>query len=647
MVDPLCPTCHSKISPTGKRIKDSNSPGIPAWSNDPMLTPSGLNGPTYIGVHLPSAIDIIEIQNVRKQQEQDLGITPPTEFSSINIGTTIPQVTHITELRISTERILDASGVTLQDYFKTDIDGNIQPAGPQDIQDKTDWTDVSRGIAIKNTGINTSILSVGNTKFKLNSITTKNVPTIPSIPLKGIHIEDLRHPLVTQWIEQFKPELPPHIHLATNGLSTTFSTISPSIPITNETPSGIINGINTIFILSRHAITFPISLQVFINGNLQILDTDYTFDDVNTISFVIAPISGSVVTANYNTQYFKGDRTNYIQSLTLNPGALTNVASGDILGEDNIISGNPTHKITTSLSASSIPETSSQIISTITIHLAPAQENLIYRIPFNFYFDPSFNYVVLRTGMQRITRTTTYPIVIGLGGPVCDLLHGSTATVITDLGFIAPGFGPYTFSPNPDSTPGSDGNQEAAPDNGCIKIVNTYASYWTYQIGESTGASQLSVNGISISSNLFGNPSTPTVKLTDTSTLKITLSNLAYSGTDPDQDPNLPTSISFVLIANGHSSDPIILSQLAIGQNIFIIKDLYLTSFFDTINGTAVTFGFSLNGMVQFFERFGTEHHPTIPVDASDGEVFNTTETLDSLSASLNFTLDEVRITSV
>lgn len=647
MVDPLCPTCHSKISPTGKRIKDSDSSGIPAWSNDPILTPSGLNGPTYIGIHLPSAIDIIEIQNVRKQQEQDLGITPPTEFSIINVGTTIPQVTHITELRISTERLLDSSGTTLQDYFKTDIDGNVQPAGPNDIQDKTDWTDVSRGTAIKNTGINTNILSIGNTKFKLNLTDTKDVPTIPNMPLKGIHIEDLRHPLVVQWIEQFKPELPPHIHLETNGLSTSFSTISPSIPITNEIPSGFVNGINTIFFLSRNAITFPFSLQVFINGNLQTLNIDYTFDDVKTITFLIAPIADSIVTANYNTQYFKGDRTNYRESLELNPGALTNIASGDILGEDSLIGGSPTHKITTSLSISSIPEVSSQIISITTIHLAPPQENFIYRIPFNFYFDPSFNYVVLRTGMQRITRTTTYPIVIGLGGPVCDLLNGSTDTTITDLGFIAPGFGPYPFSPNPDSTPGSDGNQEAAPGNGCIKIVNTYASYWTYDIVTYPSVSQLHVEGVSISSSLFGNPSTPPVKVTDTSIIKITFSNLIYSGTDPDQAPSLPSSLSFTLLANGHSSNLITLSELAIGENIFIIKDLYLTSFFDTINGTAVTFGFSINGSVQFFDRFGVDVFPTIPVDASDGEVFNTIQTLDSLSASLDFTLDEVRISRV
>jgi hypothetical protein len=72
---PLCPTCHSKISPTKSRVKDSDSAGVPVWSDDPALTPDGLNGEDYVGFQFIQAKWIKEIQDARKQQEIDAGIT--------------------------------------------------------------------------------------------------------------------------------------------------------------------------------------------------------------------------------------------------------------------------------------------------------------------------------------------------------------------------------------------------------------------------------------------------------------------------------------------------------------------------------------------------------------------------------------------
>ena len=155
--EPLrCPTCHSQISldataPTGPTARDQGSLGtdsdgnpIPRWSDDPMLTDKGLSGKEYIGQTRPRKVHIEELQDDRTQLEEDLGITPATDFSIIDNHGFHIRKTHITELRESTEKILNAVGVTLEDYFKLGPDGSEIAPGPNDIV-KTDWTDVDRG----------------------------------------------------------------------------------------------------------------------------------------------------------------------------------------------------------------------------------------------------------------------------------------------------------------------------------------------------------------------------------------------------------------------------------------------------------------------------------------------------------------------
>lgn len=218
---PLCPTCHSKISPSGKRKKqedgvDSQDRPVPQWSGDPIFTPDALNGSDYLGVQFIDVRAIKELQDARKSSEIELAITPLTEFSPILGDTGLIQATHITELRISTERIASAIGFTLAEYFSLDDNGVTQPSGPKDVENKTEWTDVKRGEKFNSNNRNKSILIENNTKFLLSGLTNteenkKETPTMleGSTLIKGIHIEDLRHPLpATAWTEFFSTATP-------------------------------------------------------------------------------------------------------------------------------------------------------------------------------------------------------------------------------------------------------------------------------------------------------------------------------------------------------------------------------------------------------------------------------------------------------
>jgi hypothetical protein len=186
---------------------------VPVWSNDPVLTYYGFNGESYVGQQFTNASDMFEIQDHHTIMELDIGVNPPTQFSPISQGAASLQsnAASLIELRISTERILAKLGVSLQDYFRLDTDAAVQLAGPYDTANKTDWTDVSRGLAFNPNGLNTAILNEKKTQFRDTPTTWKNVPGIePTVFMSAIHLEDLRHPLVgIAWVERFSISLVP------------------------------------------------------------------------------------------------------------------------------------------------------------------------------------------------------------------------------------------------------------------------------------------------------------------------------------------------------------------------------------------------------------------------------------------------------
>ena len=199
----LCPTCHSNVG-TGSldalsRMKgaqgvDDQERPVPQWTDDPLLTLGGLSGEDYANqrTHVRNA-HIKEIQDVRRQQEIDAGLEP-TDFSDIDDDHRVSR-RHFVELRESTERILDITGQTLQDYFQLDVDDNVVAQNPSLIaygasSPQNEWVDVNRGEQyVTKTGA-----VVSTFERPLSGITQS--PTLPAkTHIKAVHIEDLRHPL--------------------------------------------------------------------------------------------------------------------------------------------------------------------------------------------------------------------------------------------------------------------------------------------------------------------------------------------------------------------------------------------------------------------------------------------------------------------
>ena len=202
-----CPTCHSAISldsstPTGPHAReqgslgtDSNGNPIPRWSDDPLYSKNGFSGEDYQGENRVRKIHIEELQLDRIGLEAELGINPITEFSFLEDHGFHVRKTHLIELRESTEKILDAIGSSLADYFSLDSDGNPVTPGPNDTA-KTDWTDVQRGLLYLDKD------AKEQKDFILPSGTVRLAPTFPpNTHIRVIHIEDLRHLMALGWRE--------------------------------------------------------------------------------------------------------------------------------------------------------------------------------------------------------------------------------------------------------------------------------------------------------------------------------------------------------------------------------------------------------------------------------------------------------------
>lgn len=193
-----CPTCHSHIGTGTSRIQgeegvDADGNPVPRWSDDPILTVLGINGEDYQGEDRLRKLQVVELQTIRADQEEELGISP-TPFSDVTTDVHVIR-RHIIELRESTEKILNVVGVTLEDYFKLDPDGNEVPQNPElalrGVADpQVEWTDVERGEDYIHVDA-----SIDGT-FTLPDSSTQESPTVPTgTHVRAIHIEDLRHPI--------------------------------------------------------------------------------------------------------------------------------------------------------------------------------------------------------------------------------------------------------------------------------------------------------------------------------------------------------------------------------------------------------------------------------------------------------------------
>jgi len=206
MAEELCPTCHSRIGADsttdvgriqGKEGTDDSGNPVPRWSDDPVFTGRGLNPDPYDKKSTRiRKKHIKEIQDTRKEQEAEAGIAV-TDFSDIDTDKHISR-RHFVELRESTEKLLNANGLTLEEYFKLDDNGEEQPenpkvsasAGKSSQTAQNEWVDVERGESYVSK--DASLTS----EFTLPDGSTEQSPTLPKrTHIRAIHIEDLRHPI--------------------------------------------------------------------------------------------------------------------------------------------------------------------------------------------------------------------------------------------------------------------------------------------------------------------------------------------------------------------------------------------------------------------------------------------------------------------
>jgi len=155
---------------------------IGTYTGDPIFATPTLSTSQYEGFTHILAQHIKELQDERRQQEIDNGVSPLTTFSVIDTTNLFQNwVAYITELRESTEKILDVVGMTLEDFLSKDEDGQI-------ISIKTNWSDPN----------------LEATRYQC----------------KAIHLEDLRHFITTAiWIEKWEG-FPDHIYLNETHIET-------------------------------------------------------------------------------------------------------------------------------------------------------------------------------------------------------------------------------------------------------------------------------------------------------------------------------------------------------------------------------------------------------------------------------------------
>lgn len=69
----------------------------------------------------------------------------------------------------------------------------------------------------------------------------------------------------------------------------------------NEVPSGTVNGSNAVF-TTANTVNPTTSIDVYVNGqHMKAGGVDFTFSSTNTITFVIAPPTGSIILVDYRS----------------------------------------------------------------------------------------------------------------------------------------------------------------------------------------------------------------------------------------------------------------------------------------------------------------------------------------------------------
>ena len=206
MAEERCSLCFSKIDLPSGEI---------GWTDDPIKTPKGEAGEDYIGFTYFKSIHIEEIQQIRQQQEIDFGIPDEekTTFTPVKVeGKKVYfYKKHLKELRESTEKILEITKQTKEDYFNYDENGTEYNIGNHQF----DWRDADI-----------------NKKF---------------LDIKAIHIEDLRHSIC-----KYPTNLKNYVFVKTQGFARNWSDYCvcqlikeyeyPCVPVSSGKAFGTVSG---------------------------------------------------------------------------------------------------------------------------------------------------------------------------------------------------------------------------------------------------------------------------------------------------------------------------------------------------------------------------------------------------------------------
>lgn len=186
--------------------------------------------------------------------------------------------------------------ITITDVIH-DPNGTFPTAGSKIEITLSDWFQAADGHIVAPKVETASISSVdGTLSIQLES-TTDGTPSTRSY---GVQLNAVIETITVNInLGSFRLDPSPGSQDLSTLLVAGITAVSTSVVFKDkESPSGTINGTNTVFTLASTPV--PGSEHVYLNGNLQRLTTDYTISG-KTITFVNPPLVGDTIRVSYRS----------------------------------------------------------------------------------------------------------------------------------------------------------------------------------------------------------------------------------------------------------------------------------------------------------------------------------------------------------
>lgn len=173
---------------------------------------------------------------------------------------------------------------------ETEIDKKI--AGVRDGKDADETIIVSKASTMAVEALKPDLLTIGQVEDNLSKQGDLIADTLEALPdKKKLEIEAIKD--LRKELDELKKEKGGRIF---GGGGFSLLAMQQHF-IDDETPTGLVNGVNTDFVIG-HTPNPVDSLKVFVNGQRLRLTEDYTFSGL-TITFLTAPPTGSIILCDY------------------------------------------------------------------------------------------------------------------------------------------------------------------------------------------------------------------------------------------------------------------------------------------------------------------------------------------------------------